>query len=84
MQNLILHDKNRNLAFLYNAKNKKHYEIIEVPTDFQITHFSEEEKEFQSLWKTFFHTIAIKERKNARLQMQFMPKKYWIDLVEMH
>lgn len=44
---------------------------------------TESEKEFQGLWKIFFQTIAIKERTNKRLQMQYMPKKYWKDLVEM-
>ena len=67
----------------FTEKNKKHYEIINVPNTFQITHFSKEESNFQVLWKTFFNTISIKERQNARLQMQFMPKKYWQDLVEM-
>ncbi len=83
-QNLILHDKNRNLAFLYNEKNRKNYEIIEVPKDFKVSTFTEEEKDFQKLWKSFFQTISIKERTNSRLQMQYMPKKYWKDLVEMN
>lgn len=79
-QNFILHDKNRNIAMLYNQRD---YCIIDTPASLQITQFSEEEKKFQSLWKTFFQTIAIKERTNPRLQMQYMPKKYWQDLVEM-
>jgi probable DNA metabolism protein len=79
-QNFIIHDKNRNLAFVYDTKN---FSIIDIPADFKIPEFSEEEKLYQSLWKTFFKTIAIKERTNKRLQMQFMPKKYWQDLVEM-
>ena len=37
---------------------------------------------YQNLWKMFFKTIAIEERENARCQMQFMPKKYWQDLIE--
>ena len=82
-QNLILHDKNRNLVFLYYAKNKNNYEIAQVPENFAVTQFYEEELAFQKLWKTFFNTIAIKERSNKRLQMQFMPKKYWKDLIEM-
>lgn len=81
-QNLILHDKNRNLAFLYSIKNKKTYEIIEVSKDMDLSHFSENELKFRTLWKTFFNTVAIKERTNSRLQMQYMPKKYWKDLVE--
>lgn len=78
-QNFIIHDKNRNIALLYNTKN---YCIIDVPNNFKITDISKEEKLFQDLWKTFFNTIAIKERTNPRLQMQYMPKKYWKDLVE--
>ena len=43
---------------------------------------SEDEIYFQNLWKCFYNTISIKERKNPRLQMQYMPKKYWQDLIE--
>lgn len=82
-QNLILHDKNRNLAFLYSIKNKKTYEIVEVSEDMNLPNLSENELKFRTLWKTFFNTIAIKERTNSRLQMQYMPKKYWKDLVEL-
>ena len=39
-------------------------------------------KWYQELWKMFFKKISIKERKNPRCQMQFMPKKYWKDLIE--
>ncbi len=79
-QNLILHDKNRNIAFLYNLKE---YTIIDMSSISFNPIITENEKQFQSLWKTFFHTIAIKERTNSRCQMQFMPKKYWKDLIEM-
>ncbi|MDO5556556.1 MAG: TIGR03915 family putative DNA repair protein [Clostridia bacterium] len=78
-QNLILHDKNRNIAMLYNQKE---YSIIPVPCGININNFSENELNFQKLWKTFFNSISIKERTNKRLQMQFMPKRYWQDLIE--
>ncbi len=77
-QNFIIHDKNRNIAFLYNTKE---YIIKEASNSLSLN-LSEEEKKYQMLWKTFFDTIAIKERINPRLQMQFMPKKYWQDLTE--
>ena len=44
---------------------------------------SDEEQKYQELWSSFFKTIAIKERTNQRLQMQYLPKKYWQDLVEL-
>lgn len=77
-QNFIIHDKNRNILFLYNTKD---YSIVSAQ-NFNIPNITKTEKEYQNLWKTFFDTIAIKERTNSRLQMQFMPKKYWQDLVE--
>lgn len=78
-QNFIIHDKNRNISFLYNTKE---YKIIDS-TLLTIPDISEKEKKYQELWIAFFKTIAIKERSNPRLQMQYMPKKYWEDLVEM-
>ena len=79
-QNFIIHDKNRNLAFIYNTKE---YQIIDSST-LNISSISETELKYQELWSTFFNTIAIKERKNSRLQMQYMPKKYWKDLIELN
>jgi len=79
-QNLILHDKNHGIALLYNTKE---YTILDVSNNIINPNITENEKQFQGLWKIFFNTIAIKERTNSRCQMQFMPKKYWKDLVEM-
>ncbi|MCL2383001.1 MAG: TIGR03915 family putative DNA repair protein [Oscillospiraceae bacterium] len=79
-QNFILHDKNRNISFVYDTKE---FRVMDVPNSLEIPEYSEEEKLYQTLWKTFFKTIAIKERTNKKLQMQFMPKKYWKDLIEM-
>lgn len=77
-QNFIIHDKNRNIAFLYNQTS---YIIVDAK-DLKINTISDEEKYFQELWKCFYNSISIKERKNLKLQMQFMPKKYWQDLIE--
>ena len=77
-ENFIIHDKNRNIAFLYNTKEYKIIDNFSLPS-FTI---SDEEKKYQELWSSFFKTIAIKERTNKRLQMQYMPKKYWQDLIE--
>lgn len=77
-QNFIIHDKNREIALLYNTKT---YTIVES-SDLKISSITESEKQYQDLWKSFYHAITIKERKNSRLQMQYMPKKYWQDLIE--
>lgn len=79
-ENFIIHDKNRNLVFVYN---KDSFYIDNAPSDFKLPEFSDEERLYQDLWKTFFKTISIKERLNKKLQMQYIPKKYWIDLIEL-
>lgn len=78
-QNFLIHDQKRELCFIYHAGK---YQII-PSIDLMIPSITQEEQYYQSLWKVFFKTIAIPERKNTRLQMQFMPKKYWQDLVEL-
>lgn len=77
-QNFMIHDKIRQLCFLYNGTE---YKIVSCK-DFQLPEISEKEGLYQSLWKAFYKTIAIKERTNPRCQMQFMPKKYCQDLIE--
>lgn len=79
-QNFIIHDKNRNIAFIYNTKE---YQIVDSST-LSLPSISENEKKYQELWTTFFKTIAIKERSNLKLQMQYMPKKFWKDLIELN
>jgi hypothetical protein len=37
----------------------------------------------RALWQRYFGAVAIRERRNARLQAGKMPKKYWVDLPEM-
>jgi len=76
---------------IYDVKRKK-YAIYDLKKIIYITEeealklnleIDSNEKEMEDLWKTFFKTIAIKERKNLRCQMNFMPKKYWNHLIEM-
>lgn len=32
---------------------------------------------YVDLWRTFFKSVAIEDRKNPELQRQFMPKRFW-------
>ena len=45
--------------------------------------YNNKEKNTEELWKSFFKTIAIKERENRKCQQNFMPKKYWQNILEM-
>jgi len=41
-----------------------------------------EEKDYQVLWKNYFDHVNIKERKNIRLHLQHVPKRYWYLMTE--
>ena len=75
----IIHDVKRNIASVYN---KVSWEITEMNEDIYNS-LKVYNDEFEDLWKNYFVSTAIKERSNARLQKQFMPKRYWKNLTEL-
>jgi len=77
-QNWIIHDVKRKIAIVYNQTEWVMTEL-EVIQNLPI---NEEEYLYQKVWKTYFDKIAIKERKNPKLQRSFMPFRYWKHLVE--
>ncbi len=44
--------------------------------------FDEKETLYQQLWKQYFSSVNIVARKNMKLHIQHMPKRYWRYLVE--
>ena len=77
----IIKDEKRNCYALYYHQ-KVYYlqqeDIVKLNLE-----TSREEDFVEDLWKTFFKTIAIKERENKKCQQNFMPKKYWKNMLEM-
>lgn len=49
----------------------------------QTPDLSESERAYRKLWKTFYDTVAVKERVNPALRQRLMPKKFWKNMVEM-
>lgn len=44
--------------------------------------YDEQEDLYQSLWQTYFKNVNIAARKNMKLHIQHMPKRYWKYLTE--
>ena len=44
--------------------------------------YDKNEELYQTLWQQYFQSINIKARKNMKLHIQHMPKRYWRYLVE--
>lgn len=77
----ILHDIKRNIYAFYD-KNK-YYIISDKELKLLNIEYSKNEKDIQNMWCSFYKIVAIKERKNERVRMNFMPKKYWENIIEM-
>lgn len=44
--------------------------------------FSEDEEIYQHLWKNYFNSVNIPARKNTKLHLRHIPKRYWKHLTE--
>ena len=59
------------------------YSVRAVVTDsLTLAPPSHREAEYRKLWKTFFDTVAIRERHNERCQNTFLPKRYRSTMTE--
>ena len=76
LENFVIHDEVRNI-FAVHPKGREWFLTSEEPeTAIQDLCFSKGEEEYSELFSSFFHTIAIKERKNYVLQRGMLPLRY--------
>ena len=71
-QPFVIHDVKRSKAVLYNGDKS-----IVVPFCDPTFNVSNREKQIALLWKKYYHTVAIPERKNLRQMKNYMPVRYW-------
>lgn len=75
----VLHDVRRSLGAIGQGERYL-LGTLEAPDE---SSWSAAELEYQQIWRTYHHHIAIPDRVSQRRQRQFMPLKYWEYLVEM-
>ncbi len=87
-QDWIIYDTKRKYGVHYNQQTEQ---VNEAVIDFDtITNkltptgisFDPEEKLYQGLWQNYFKSVNIPIRKNTKLHLQHVPKRYWKYLVE--
>lgn len=76
-QHFLIHDIKRNYVAIYEESSLDFFNVEELNIE-----YSKNEIKYQNLWNIFFKSISIKERKNLKQQVSFMPKKYWKYLIE--
>lgn len=74
----VLHDVRRKRAALHE---KGRWILKNTKFSFELIKTSDEEL-FQTLWQEFFRSTSVKERKDVRRQMRFLPKRTWPYLIE--
>ena len=77
-QDFVIYDKQRSIALVYVNQIVKIENIASID---DLT-YSDNELEYQKLWKSFFESVSIKERLNDKLQKSFIPLWYRKHLVE--
>ena len=75
-------DKGRKLAVLHPADCHWYLRQLTGEEYDKILNFDRDHEEYALLWKTFFHHIAIEQRKNPRCQNNFLPKWYRENMTE--
>ncbi|GEQ86879.1 DNA metabolism protein [Patiriisocius marinistellae] len=85
-QRWIIYDLKRKYGLYYNLKT---VETICIDLDRSINiseknsnYFTLEEFDYQNLWKNYFKSTNIKSRKNMKLHVRHVPKRYWKYLSE--
>ncbi len=86
-QQWLIYDTTRDYGFFYNKNTIEEVSVNQPVFDKETGNLpmeakSEDEQQWQDLWRSYFKHIAIKERINPRLQRQFMPKRFWKYLTE--
>ena len=87
-QNFVIYDEKRKKALIFDSYTKKSKITAIEEFDQRLKNYDnhellhKEEKEYIALWKKYFDSIGIEDRKNTKLQKSHMSSKYWDNLVE--
>lgn len=84
-QKWIIYDIKRGYGIYYNLNNTALITVdffSKLQTTIKKDVYSEQERDFQKLWKSYFDSVNIKSRKNSKLHIQHLPKRYWKYLIE--
>ena len=81
-QKWLIYDLKREYGLYYDLKTVEAVTFtFSENTDGDLL-FHENERAYQSLWRQYFKSVNIASRKNMKLHIQHMPKRYWKYLIE--
>lgn len=79
----LIYDTRRHFG-LYHADHQTEYITLDQRQHGQLTKalLTQVETDYQQLWKTYFESVDIPERRNLKLHLQHVPRRYWKYLIE--
>lgn len=84
-QKWIIYDTRRNYGIFYDL-----HDVQFIAMDFAgnnnsekvVAVYNDDEELYQHLWKNYFKSVNIASRKNTKLHVRHIPKRYWRHLTE--
>lgn len=74
----LIYDVKRNYGIYYDKSEVTEVQFDLIPSDQHVIHNAHEsEVLYDDLWKRYFQSVNIKERKNMKLHIQHVPRRYW-------
>ncbi len=79
----LIYDTRRHYG-IYHQQQQVDYITLQTHQHHQLAQalLTASEKDYQQLWKTYFKSVDIPERRNLKLHLQHVPKRYWKYLIE--
>ncbi|MBE6871266.1 MAG: DNA metabolism protein [Ruminococcaceae bacterium] len=77
-QKFMIRDLSYKRILMYDGKG---HSVVGKLSDAAVLDYANND-EFEHMWCSYYKVMTIKERLNPRCQMNFMPKKYWKNIIE--
>lgn len=82
-QRWLIFDKRRSYGVAFDLKTMTYFSWTDKVFDKSLENIlAEGEKDYEAWWRTYFSATNIKERKNMKLHLRHVPKRYWKYLTE--
>lgn len=81
-EDFIIYDEARKTAIVHRVGQEWIYTVVEDMNLDEILMNQSLQDDYEQLWKTFYDSIAIKERKNLNLQRNNLPKRFRSNMTE--
>ncbi|WP_119789415.1 TIGR03915 family putative DNA repair protein [Flavobacterium anhuiense] len=84
-QRWLIYDSKRKYGIYYDLENVSTVEMQfeSNPSSSSLAEINDENEEFfENLWRNYFKSVNIESRKNTKLHIKHMPKRYWKNLTE--